>query len=105
MFEKLARIGNFIRNLNNPVKSDMIAYNKLLEEINNISFEHLHDCELKAKSAKLKSLALRGISADELLVEAFALVREASRRVLGIYPYDTQVIAGIALHNSKIVEM
>jgi preprotein translocase subunit SecA len=56
-------------------------------------------------SAELKRRAAGGINADQLLVEAFALVREVSRRTLGLYPFDVQVMAGIALHNGKIVEM
>ncbi|MBA1334187.1 MAG: Protein translocase subunit SecA [Firmicutes bacterium] len=56
-------------------------------------------------SAEMKNRARNGVSLDELLVESYAIVREASRRMLGMRPYDVQVIAGIALHRCKVVEM
>ena len=42
---------------------------------------------------------------DDVLIDAFALAREVSKRVLGMYPYDVQVLAGLGLHKGKIIEM
>jgi preprotein translocase subunit SecA len=60
--------------------------------------------ELARRAANLRALA-RDRSPDDLLPETYALVREVADRVLGIRPYDVQVIAGIALHDGKMVEM
>ncbi len=56
-------------------------------------------------SNELKNRASKGEPYETLLVEAYALVREVSRRVLGLYPFDVQVMAGIALHHGKIAEL
>jgi len=77
----------------------------LLDKINNIKLGSLTDSSLKEMSADIKNQVRRGVSPDHLLAEAFSLVREVSRRVLGIRPFDEQVMAGIALHRGKMVEM
>ncbi len=61
--------------------------------------------ELKAKGDELKSRVLNGESEDDLLFEAFALVKEVAWRVIGLKPYDVQVMGGIVLHQGKIAEM
>jgi preprotein translocase subunit SecA len=68
-------------------------------------FEALSDDALKAKTAEFRERHGRGESLDQLLPEAFATVREASRRVLGLRPYDVQLIGGMVLHMGKIAEM
>ncbi len=78
---------------------------RLLEEINDIRLDHLDDASLKAMSAALKQQAVTGIPAEEILTQAFALVREASVRSMGMRPYDVQILAGIALHFGSLVEM
>ena len=65
----------------------------------------LSDAELKAKTGEFKERLSRGESLDELLPEAFAVVREASRRVLGMRHFDVQLMGGIVLHQGKIAEM
>ncbi len=65
----------------------------------------LKDEEFPAKTAELRERYRGGESLDRLLPEAFALEREAARRVLGERPFDVQVIGGIVLHQGKIVEM
>ena len=57
------------------------------------------------ETAKLKARYKAGETLDDLLPEAFALVREAARRVLGERPFDVQILGGIVLHQGKIVEM
>lgn len=63
------------------------------------------DTELKQVSASLRERARNGESAETLLVESFALVREASKRVLGMRPFDVQLLGGVVLHQGKIAEM
>lgn len=65
----------------------------------------LTDAQLQARTAQFKEQLARGATLDEILPEAFAVVREASVRVLGMRPFDVQVIGGIVLHEGKIAEM
>ena len=65
----------------------------------------LSDVELREKTAQYKARFAQGESLDELLSEAFATVREASRRVLGQRHYDVQLIGGMVLHDGRIAEM
>ncbi|WP_456385785.1 preprotein translocase subunit SecA [Desulfolithobacter sp.] len=69
------------------------------------SVEPLSDEELAAKTVEFKERISRGESLDDLLPEAFAVVREAAKRVLGERHYDVQLIGGIVLHQGKIAEM
>jgi len=65
----------------------------------------LSDAELVARTADFRAKIDNGASLDDLLVPAFATVREASRRVLGMRHYDVQVVGGVVLHQGKIAEM
>ena len=65
----------------------------------------LTDDQLKAKTGEFRERLSRGETLDDLLVEAFAVVREASRRTLGQRHFDVQLIGGIVLHQGKIAEM
>ncbi|HSL00526.1 MAG TPA: preprotein translocase subunit SecA [Rubrobacteraceae bacterium] len=67
--------------------------------------EKLSDSALAAKTDEFRERLDGGASLDDLLPEAFAVVREASRRTLGMRPFDVQVMGGIALHGGKIAEM
>ncbi len=69
------------------------------------SIEPLSDEELAAKTVEFRGRIEKGESLDDLLPEAFAVVREAARRVLGERHYDVQLIGGIVLHQGKIAEM
>lgn len=69
------------------------------------AMEKLSDAELRAKTTEFRQRLKDGASLDSLLTEAFAVVREADRRVLGLFPYLVQVMGGIALHQGNIVEM
>ena len=68
-------------------------------------YRSFSDAALKAKTPEFKERLERGESLDDLLPEAFAAVREASTRVLGLRPFDVQLIGGIVLHQGKIAEM
>ncbi|NLC87900.1 MAG: preprotein translocase subunit SecA [Clostridiaceae bacterium] len=79
----------------------------IIEKINGLEEEisKLSDTELKGKTDELKNRLQNGETLDELLPEAFAVVREASKRVLGMRHFDVQLIGGIILHQGRIAEM
>ena len=83
------------------------AYEKRAEAINRIEpeMEVLEDAELREEADALRERARDGESLDDLLPEAFALTREASRRTLGQRHYDVQLIGGMVLHDGAIAEM
>lgn len=82
-------------------------YGKKVTQINALedATKKLSDAALKAKTAEFKNRLKQGQALDDLLVEAFAVVREASRRVLEMRHFDVQLVGGMALHNGKISEM
>lgn len=67
--------------------------------------ESLSDQELAAKTVEFRQRLAKGETLDDLLVEAFAVVREVDRRVLGMFPYDVQVMGGIVIHEGNVAEM
>ncbi|MBW8457905.1 MAG: preprotein translocase subunit SecA [Thiobacillus sp.] len=69
------------------------------------AMEKLSDTELAGKTAEFKSRLEKGETLDKLLPEAFAVVREASKRVLGMRHFDVQMVGGMVLHDGKIAEM
>ncbi|WP_338988414.1 preprotein translocase subunit SecA [Fusobacterium animalis] len=83
------------------------ALTKEVEKINALEseYEKLSDEDLKNKTNIFKERLKNGETLDDILVEAFATVREASKRVLGLRHYDVQLIGGIVLHQGKITEM
>ena len=82
-------------------------YRKLVTQINGLEpkISALSDEELAAKTEEFRSRHAQGTSLDDLLPEAFAVVREAGKRVFGMRHFDVQMLGGIALHNGKIAEM
>lgn len=75
--------------------------------INNLErdISALSDIELRNKTARFKELLKNGESLDNILPEAFAVVREAARRTIGLRPFDVQILGAIVLHQGKIAEM
>ena len=69
------------------------------------AMQKLSDTELKAKTVAFRERLDRGAKLDDLLIESFAVCREASVRVLGLRPYDVQLLGGTVLHQGKIAEM
>ena len=69
------------------------------------TYKHLSEAELKAKTVEFKDRLAKGETLDDLLPEAFATVREAADRVLGLRPYPVQLMGGIILHQGRIAEM
>ncbi|MBJ2155614.1 preprotein translocase subunit SecA [Variovorax sp. IB41] len=82
-------------------------YRKTVERINALEpeFEKLSDDALRAKTQEFKDRVTKGESLDALLPEAFATVREGSKRIMKMRHFDVQLLGGMALHNGKISEM
>ena len=83
------------------------TYRRTVEQINALegSLEKLSDAELAAKTPHFRERVAAGTDLDDLLPEAFAVVREASKRVLKMRHFDVQMLGGMALHHGKIAEM
>ena len=78
-----------------------------LKKINGLKDEMaaLSDEALAAKTVEFRQRLAEGETLDDLLVEAFAVVREADKRILGMFPYDVQVMGGIVIHQGNVAEM
>lgn len=81
--------------------------NKIVEQVNSLeeSMQKLSDRELRGKTAEFKQRLAKGETLDHLLPEAYAVVREAARRVLNMRHFDVQILGGIVLHQGRIAEM
>jgi len=77
----------------------------IIEKVNSFNFTNLSDGDLKVKTEEFKKRIKEGEALENILPEAFALVREASKRTLNQIHYDVQLISGIILHQGKIAEM
>ncbi|MFA7314808.1 MAG: preprotein translocase subunit SecA [Candidatus Magasanikbacteria bacterium] len=88
-------------------KKELKKFQALVGGVNILEseYEKLSDEELKNKTSEFKKRIEKGESLDDLLVEAFATVRETAKRTLGMRHYDVQMIGGAALHKGKIAEM
>jgi preprotein translocase subunit SecA len=83
------------------------TYRKTVAQINALepTFEQLSDDALRGKTAEFRQRLADGQALDALLPEAFAVVREASKRVMKMRHFDVQMVGGLALHNGKVAEM
>ncbi|WP_163152286.1 preprotein translocase subunit SecA [Anoxybacillus sp. MB8] len=90
-----------------PNKRQIARLEKIANEIDALGpqMAQLSDDELRQKTEQFKARLEKGETLDDLLVEAFAVVREAAKRVLGMYPYKVQLMGGVALHEGNIAEM
>ncbi|MDD5466913.1 MAG: hypothetical protein PHS96_03820 [Anaerolineales bacterium] len=90
-----------------PNKRELEKFAPLLDQINALEaeYERLSEDALRDKTAQFRARLSGGETLDDLLPEAFAAVREASKRTIGLRHYDVQMIGGIALHQGKIAEM
>ena len=90
-----------------PSAKTAARYKDRVDAINALApaIAKLSDDELRAKTTELQGKVRAGADLDSLLVEAFAVVREASDRVLGLRPFDVQLIGGMILHEGQIAEM
>lgn len=105
MLNKLSQLGKKVQDLHVPVSYNIDYYNGIVEEINKINLSGKSDNELRNMAVAIRKKVKDGISLDDVLVEAYALGREVSGRTLGMRHYGVQLVAGIALHQGKMVEM
>lgn len=93
--------------IGDPNEKTLSQLQPLVDAINELEpeFEALTDAALRAKTGEFRSLLAQGESLGDILVEAFAAVREAAKRTIGMRHYDVQLIGGIVLHQGKIAEM
>jgi preprotein translocase subunit SecA len=106
MFRTLAKLTEFLhRARGRLVQLDLRQYEKVLSHISEQDVGAETEDRLKSRSTGLIARARLGTPLDDLLVEAFALVRESARRVLAMRAFDVQVIAAIAMHQGKLAEM
>ncbi len=96
-----------MKNLNNKSKREIKRLSKMVDAIEALDekMQALSDDELRAKTQEFKDRLTAGETLDDLLVEAFAVVREAADRVLHMKPYRVQLMGGIVLHQGRIAEM
>ncbi|MDW7673959.1 MAG: preprotein translocase subunit SecA [Bacillota bacterium] len=97
----------FIKKLFDENAKEINKLQKTVDHINSLEpeIEKLSDDALKAKTQEFKEQLAQGITLDDILPEAFAVVREASRRVLKMRHFDVQLIGGMVLHQGRIAEM
>jgi len=90
-----------------PNKRHLNKIQPMVEEINKLEsqFGHFSNEELKNKTNEFKKRIKEGVSLDDILPEAFAAIREASKRTLNQRHFDAQIVGGIVLHQGKIAEM
>ena len=100
-------MANFLRQLVENDKRELRRLGKLADKV--IALESqmaaLEDPDFPVKTEEYKARYAQGESLDSLLPEAFALVREGAKRVLGLFPYKVQIMGGITLHDGNIAEM
>ena len=100
-------MANLLKTIIENDRGEIKRLEKMAEKV--FSYEDqmaaLTDDELKAKTVEFKQRYQDGESLDDLLYEAFAVVREAAKRVLGLFPYKVQVMGGIVLHHGDVPEM
>ena len=100
-------MANFLRQLVENDKRELRRLGKLADKV--IALESqmsaLEDADFSVKTEEYKARYAQGESLDALLPEAFALVREGAKRVLGLFPYKVQIMGGITLHDGNIAEM
>lgn len=101
------RMANILRTVIENDKGELKKLDKIAKKVDSYA-DHmaaLSDEALQAKTPEFKERYQNGETLDQLLPEAFAVVREASKRVLGLYPYHVQIMGGIVLHHGDIPEM
>lgn len=100
-------MANILRKIFDTDKKELKELNKIAEKIESYGDQmaQLSDEQLQAKTPELQTRYKNGETLDDLLPEAFAVVREAAKRVLGLYPFHVQLMGGITLHRGNIAEM
>ncbi|MBP1043260.1 preprotein translocase subunit SecA [Vagococcus sp. BWB3-3] len=100
-------MANFLKKIIESDKKELRRLEKIADQVDSYAkqMEALSDEQIKAKTEEFKARYQKGETLDQLLPEAFATVREASKRVLGLYPYKVQLMGGTVLHDGNIPEM
>ena len=98
---------NFLRGIFENDKAELKRTGKIADAVMALEskYEAMSDEELAGMTTKFKERLAKGETLDDLLVEAFAVVREADRRVLGLFPYRVQIQGGVVIHGGNIAEM
>lgn len=97
---------NFMQQLKyRTVEFDTSLYDGVVTDIKQLDLKSFGDSELQKFSYELINQAKRGVPTNELILKAYAVVREAAGRVLGLHPHDVQVAAAVAMHTGALVEM
>ncbi|MGT2959002.1 preprotein translocase subunit SecA [Streptococcus bovimastitidis] len=100
-------MANILRKVIENDKGEIRKLEKLAKKVESYAdqMEAMSDQDLQAKTPEFKERYQKGETLEQLLPEAFAVVREAAKRVLGLYPYRVQIMGGIVLHNGDVPEM
>ena len=100
-------MANFLRRMIENDKKELKRLSGIADKVEEYSsdMEKLSDGQLRGKTEEFRGRYQAGETLDDLLPEAFAVVREAAKRVLGLYPYHVQLMGGIVLHDGNIPEM
>lgn len=100
-------MANFLRRMIENDKKELKRLSGIADKVEEYSsdMEKLSDGQLRGKTEEFRGRYQAGETLDDLLPEAFAVVREATKRVLGLYPYHVQLMGGIVLHDGNIPEM
>ena len=100
-------MANILKSIIENDKGEVRKLEKMADKV--MSYEDemaaLTDAELQAKTVEFKERYAKGETLDQLLFEAFAVVREGAKRVLGLFPYKVQIMGGIVLHHGDVPEM
>ena len=100
-------MANFLKNIFENDKAELKRTGKLADQVMALEAEYaaLSDEQLLAKTVDFRDRLSKGAKLDDIQIEAFATVREAAKRVLGLFPYRVQIQGGFVIHNGDIAEM
>lgn len=100
-------MANFLKNLVENDQADLRRTSRIADQVMALDskYKELSDEELRAQTQIFKDRLAKGETLDDILVEAFAVVREGAKRVLGLHPYKVQIQGGVILHEGNIAEM
>ena len=98
---------SLLKKVFNPNEREVKKLRKIVDVINGLEskYEALSDEELRAQTPKFKELLANGKTLDDILNDAFAVVREASKRIMKMRHYDVQLVGGLVMHQGRIAEM
>lgn len=100
-------MANFLRRLFDNDRKELKKFRKQAKKVEKLGdkYAEYSDEQLREKTAAFRERLAAGETLEDILVEAFATVREGARRVLGLYPFPVQIMGGLALHYGNIAEM